>query len=140
MAGTRAIGAKLAYVDGGVKYITHLTSLGAVKVTNEEIDVTDHDSPNGASEMIAGAQTTENISFAGNIVQGDNTFGRIFALVKSRESKTFTATYANGDTAVFTGYFASVAMGEQTTDGLMGYEGELKVSGVVTYTNNGSSA
>ena len=135
MAGRRAMGAKLTYKvgTGSAQYIAHLTSLGAINTANEEIDVTDHDSPNGNQEFIAGAQTHDNVSFAGNIVSGDSTFSRIWALVQSRTSCSFEATYADGTTMTFDGYFASVSMGEQTTDGLMGYEGEIKVSGNVTF-------
>lgn len=135
MAGRRAMGAKLAYTVGTdpKKYIAHLTSLGAINTTNEEIDVTDHDSPNGNQEFIAGAQSHDNVSFAGNIATGDDTFKRIWALVQARTTCSFEATYADGSTMTFSGYFASVTMGEQTTDGLMGYEGELRVSGDVTF-------
>ena len=135
MAGRRAMGAKLTYKvgTGSAQYIAHLTSLGAINTANEEIDVTDHDSPNGNQEFIAGAQTHDNVSFAGNIATGDDTFSRIWALVQSRTSCSFEATYADGTTMSFDGYFASVSMGEQTTDGLMGYEGEIKVSGNVTF-------
>lgn len=135
MAGRRAMGAKLSYTVASdqKKYIAHLTSLGAINTANEEIDVTDHDSPNGNQEFIAGAQTHENVSFAGNIVSGDDTFKRIWALVQSRTTCNFVAEYADGSTMAFSGYFANVTMGEQTTDGLMGYEGELRISGDVTF-------
>lgn len=134
MAGIRAMGAKLSYTDTGNMKVAHLTSLGAISATNEEIDVTDHDSPNGNSEFIAGQKTHDNLSFAGNIVAGDDSFKRMWALGQSRETKTFLATYADGSTMEFSGYVASISMGEQTTDGLMGYEGEIKVSGEITYT------
>lgn len=141
MAGRRAMGAKLTYKvgSGTAQYIAHLTSLGAINTANEEIDVTDHDSPNGNQEFIAGNQTHDNVSFAGNIAAGDDTFSRIWALVQSRTTCSFVATYADGSKCEFDGYFASVAMGEQTTDGLMGYEGELKVSGNVTFTASPSA-
>lgn len=134
MAGIRAMGAKLSYTDNGKKYIAHLTSLGNINTANEEIDVTDHDSPNGNSEFIAGAKTHDNLSFSGNVAPSDETFGNLWALGQSRATKTFLAEYANGATMEFEGYIASIAMGEQTTDGLMGYEGEIKISGEVTYT------
>ena len=135
MAGRRAMGAKLSYTVASdtKKYIAHLTSLGAINTANEEIDVTDHDSPNGNQEFIAGAQTHENVSFAGNIVPGADTFKRIWALVQSRTTCNFVAEYADGSKMTFSGYFANVTMGEQTTDGLMGYEGELRISGDVTF-------
>ena len=138
MAGQRAMGAKLSYEDGTgtiqIKYVAHLTSLGAINTTNEEIDVTDHDSPNGNQEFIAGNATHDNLSFAGNIVDNDTTFTNMWALCQSRATKTFTAEYADGSTMTFDGYVASMAIGEQTTDGLMGYEGEIRITGAVTYT------
>ena len=141
MAGRRAMGAKLTYKvgSGSAQYIAHLTSLGAINTANEEIDVTDHDSPNGNQEFIAGAQTHDNVSFAGNIAPSDDTFSRIWSLVQARTTCSFTATYADGSKLAFDGYFASVSMGEQTTDGLMGYEGEIKVSGNVTFTGSASA-
>ena len=138
MAGRRAMGAKLAYTVASdqKKYIAHLTSLGAINTVNEEIDVTDHDSPNGNAEFIPGQATHDNVSFAGNIAPNDDTFKRIWALVQSRTTRNFEAEYADGSKMTFSGYFASVTMGEQATDGLMGYEGEIRVSGDVTFAES----
>ena len=138
MAGRRAMGAKLTYQVGtdAKKYIAHLTSLGAINTVNEEIDVTDHDSPNGNQEFIAGQQSHDNVSFAGNVAPKDDTFKRIWALTQARTTCSFEATYADGSTITFEGYFASVAMGEQAVDGLMGYEGEIKISGDVTFAES----
>ena len=141
MAGIKAMGAKLSYTDGaGEEFVAHLTSLGSINTTNDEIDVTDHDSPNGNQEFIAGAKAHDNLSFAGNIAPGDDTFTRIWALADSRSVEEWTAVYADGSKMEFEGYFASVAMGEQSTDGLMGYEGEIKISGEVVYTPAPTSA
>lgn len=138
MAGTRAMGAKLEYQvsgAGGKKYIAHLTSLGAINVSNSDIDVTDHDSPNGNQEFIAGQASHDNLSFSGNIVKADTTFKEIYALANSRTVCSFIATYANGAKMAFSGFFTKVAMGEQSTDGLMGYEGEIKITGDITFTD-----
>lgn len=137
MAGIRSIGAKLSYMDGSKKYIAHLTTVTPPKLNNADIDVTDHDSPGGQSEFTPGAQTYDNVPFAGNVVSGDNTFENMWALAQARTVKTYTLETANGETFEFEGYFASANLGEQTTDGLIGYEGELKVTGEVTF-NSGS--
>lgn len=141
MAGIRAMGAKLSFEEPALEegeptqvYVAHLTSLGAINTSSDEIDVTDHDSPNGNKEYISGGINHDNLSFAGNIAPGDTTFQKIWALAQTGDVRTFTADYANGATMEFEGYFANVAMGEQSTDGLMGYEGEIKISGEVTYT------
>lgn len=140
MAGIRAMGAKLSFEEPAQEgqpttvYVAHLTSLGAINTSSDEIDVTDHDSPNGNKEYISGGINHDNLSFAGNIAPGDATFQKIWALAQTGATRTFTAEYANGDTMEFEGYFANVAMGEQSTDGLMGYEGEIKISGEVTFT------
>lgn len=134
MAGIRSMGAKLSYTaQSQEKFVAHLTSLGALKINNTDIDVTDHDSLNGKKEYIAGDQEYDNLSFSGNIASGDDTFQRIWTLANSAETVAFEAEYANGDKMTFSGYFASVEMGEQTTDGLMGYSGEIKISGSVTF-------
>lgn len=137
MAGIRSIGAKLSYMDGAKKYIAHLTSVTPPKLNNADIDVTDHDSPGGQSEFIAGAQTYDNVPFKGNVVSGDDTFDNIWALAQARTVKQYTLETADGGSFEFEGYFASVNVGEQTTDGLIGYEGELKVTGEVSF-NSGS--
>ena len=132
MAGIRAMGAKLVYSENSTdKYIAHLTSLGAIQLTNNEIDVTDHDSQ--GKEFIAGDQEADSLSFAGNVASGDDTFERIYSLCGARTELQFEAHYANGAVFQFQGYFANVAMGEQTTDGLMGYTGEIKISGKPTF-------
>ena len=141
MAGIKSQGAKLQYTDGGKKYIAHLTSLGAIKISNEEVDVTDHDSPGGAKEFIAGAQNYENLSFAGNVASNDDSFERTWALGQSRKELPFEAQYADGSKMTFRGYIAAIGMTEQSTDGLMGFEGEIKINGEVTFvkapTNGG---
>lgn len=137
MSGIRSIGAKLSYTDSGVKYIAHLTSVTPPKLNNKDIDVTDHDSPGGQAESMAGAQEYDNVSFKGNVVEGDNTFDNIWTLGQSRSVKDFTLETADGSTFEFDGYFASVNVGEQSTDGLIGYEGEIKVTGAVDF-NSGS--
>lgn len=134
MAGIKSQGAKLTYTEGGKKFIAHLTSLGAVKISNEEVDVTDHDSPNGAKEFIAGAQNYDNISFAGNVAENDDSFERTWALGQNRKALPFEAQYADGSKMAFNGYIASIGMTEQSTDGLMGFEGEIKVNGAITFT------
>lgn len=134
MAGIRAIGAKLSYTDTGEKFIAHLTSLGALTLNNEEIDVTDHDSENGKREFIPGQTGYDDLSFQGNVVDGDDTFSRLWSLANNRTVKEFTAEYADGSTLEFEGYIASAAMGEQTTDGLIGFEGSIKISGDVVFT------
>lgn len=139
MAGIKAMGAKLAYtISSTEKYIAHLTSLGEIKITNGEIDVTDHDSPGKKKEYIAGEQEYDNVSFAGNIATGDDTFARIWALANAQTVLPMEATYANGEKFVFNAMFANVSMGEQTTDGLMTYSGELKISGAATHVPGGS--
>lgn len=139
MAGIKSMGAKLAYtVSSTEKFIAHLTSLGEVGITNNEIDVTDHDSPDGKKEFIAGDQEYDNVSFTGNVAPSDDTFDRIWALANSQVILPMEATYADGRKFVFNAMFANVKMGEQTTDGLMTYSGELKISGAATNVPAGS--
>lgn len=135
MAGIRSMGAKLKYTDGGEQFITHLTSLGEISLENTSIDVTDHDSPDGKKESIAGEQQYGNISISGNIVNEDDTFDRIWALANNQKNVEMEAVYANKKTAKFTGHFLNVKMGEQTTDGLMTYSGEIEITGQVVFAN-----
>ncbi len=136
MAGIPSIGTELYLVKDGDETadlkIAHLTSAGAIKGTAEEIDVTDHDSPNGNKEYMAGAVDYGTFDFTGNV--NDKTLvSKLYTLLNSKVKRSWYVKYKDGSRADFDGPLQSFGMDEQTTDGLITCSGSIRISGTPEY-------
>lgn len=136
MAGIPSIGTELFLVKDGDEAadtkIAHLTSAGAIQGTADEIDVTDHDSPNGNKEYMAGAVDYGTFDFAGN-VNDPSLVSKLYALLNSKAKRSWYVKYKDGSRNDFDGPLQSFGMDEQTTDGLMTCSGSIRISGTPDY-------
>lgn len=137
MAGIQSIGTKLYLLKDGDEgedlQVAHLTSAGEVTGTADEIDVTDHDSPGGNKEYIAGAVDYGTFDFEGNLL--DPTMAsKLYALLNSKASRKWRIDYTDGSSMEITGPLQSFGLAERTTDGLNGYSGSIRVGEQPTYT------
>jgi hypothetical protein len=143
MAGTQSIGTELWLKKAGEEQadtkIAHLTSVGEVKGEAEEIDVTDHDSPNGNKEYIAGAVDYGTFEFEGNLC--DATLAeKMFALLNGKNKRDWYIKYTDGSRMDIKGALQSFGLSERTTDGLNQYSGGIRVSETPTYSPTGEPA
>jgi predicted secreted protein len=143
MAGSRAIGSTLTLkgINGASDVtIAHLTSIGEIGLENEEIDVTDLDSPDDFKEYIAGSRDAGEVSLSGNLVE-DSVISTIYNLADTREIVPWEVTYPTGAKWGFNAFVKSFKDGEKTPDGLLTFSSGLRVSGKPTFTmsNNSSS-
>jgi predicted secreted protein len=113
--------------------IANLTSIGEIGVESEEIDATDHDSPDNYKEFIPGAKDAGEVSLAGNIKDEANV-EKMLALAESQSMESWTVTYPSGATWAFTGFVKSFKDGEKTPDGLATFSATIRISGKPVYT------
>ena len=137
MSAERTMGTTLTKTKSGSETedlkIANLTSIGEIGVESEEIDATDHDSPDNYKEFIPGTKDAGEVSLAGNIKDESNV-EKMLALAESQSMETWTVTYPSGATWVFTGFIKSFKDGEKTTDGLATFSATIRISGKPVYT------
>ena len=144
MAGFRTIGTKLIEKattnNASDTPIAHLTSIGEIGLDNEEIDVTDLDSPDDFKEYIAGTRDAGEVSISGNIVD-DTQVSRMYELADSRAVVPWEVQYPTGSKWSFNAFVKSFKDGEKTPDGVATFNSNLRISGKPTFTasNNASN-
>ncbi len=113
--------------------VGHLTSIGEIGVESEEIETTDHDSPNDYKEFEAGAKDAGEVAIAGNI-KNEQDIEKMLALAEARTKEEWTVTYPSGAKWVFTGFLKSFKDGEKTIGGVATFTGSIRISGKPVYT------
>ena len=113
--------------------IANLTSIGEIGVESEEIDATDHDSPDNYKEFIAGSKDAGELALAGNIKDETNV-EKMLALAESQSMEEWTVAYPSGATWKFKGFIKSFKDGEKTPDGLATFSATIRISGKPVYT------
>lgn len=136
---TRTIGTTLTKVKSGDETadlrIANLTSIGEIGVESDEIDATDHDSPDDYKEFIAGFKDAGEVAIAGNIKDESNV-EKMLALAESRSIEKWIVKYPSGAKWEFRAFVKSFKDGEKTTDGLATFTASLRISGKPTYTKS----
>lgn len=137
--GVRTMGTTLTKVKSGSETqdlkIPNLTSIGEIGVESEEIDTTDHDSPDDYKEFIAGFKDAGEVPIAGN-VKDESIIEKMLALAESRTMEKWIVTFKSGSTWEFKAFLKSFKDGEKTTDGLWTFTGTLRISGKPVFTRN----
>lgn len=129
--GTTLIKKKSGNEDADFK-IANLTSIGEIGVESEEIETTDHDSPDGYKEFEAGAKDAGEVALAGNIKDETNV-EKMLALAESQSMEQWEVKYPSGATWTFKGFLKSFKDGEKTPEGLATFSATIRVSGKPVY-------
>lgn len=121
------------------KVIASLTSIGEITVEAEEIDVTTLDS--SGAEYIQGNVTAGEIAISGYVkTQADETtVADMLDLVASGDIKAWVVTFPSGAKFEFNAFVKSFGTTEESVDGLIGFSGSLRVTGLPTYTESTTS-
>lgn len=136
----RAMGTSLAKTKSGQEQedwtVGSLTSIGEIGGEASEIDITTLDSPDGAKEYASGDIEAGDCEIAGYIkkTNDENTVTKMMALLKSGSTEAWTVTFPSGAKWEFNAYVKAFKTTEETTDGLIGFSGTLRISGLPTYT------
>ncbi|MCL2859247.1 MAG: hypothetical protein FWF46_01475 [Oscillospiraceae bacterium] len=140
MSDVKAMGTTLTKVKKGTEssdwLIGSLNKIGEISIEVGEIDVTTLDSPNGAKEFISGDITAGDFALGGYIKKQEDqqTVVKMMALIQSGDTEKWKITYSNGTKEEFDGFVKAFKLTEATTDGLLGFEATLKISGLPAYS------
>lgn len=136
----RAMGTSLKKIKSGSEVsdwtVGSLTSIGEIGVEISEIDITTLDSPNGAKEYMAGDMDAGDVAIAGTIKKKDDeqTVSKMMALISAGTTESWEVVFPSGAKWEFTAFVKGFKTTEETTDGLIGFSGTLRVSGLPVYT------
>lgn len=141
----RAIGTSLTKKKSGSEaqdwVVGSLTSIGEIGAEISEIDITTLDSPNGAKEYMAGDIDAGECAIAGYIKKTDDesTVSKMMALISAGTTESWIVTFPSGATWDFDAFVKSFKTTEETPDGLIGFSGTLRISGLPVYTPSTAS-
>lgn len=133
----RGYGAVLYKGAGRIAAIIELSDIGDFGASRADIDITSHDSDNGAMEYMAGMLEGGELTVTGNFISGD-TSGQIAAITTdiAASTKSTYSLYLNnaGDsTFVFTGYVKSYKI-KSDLKGAIKITLTFKISGAPVFT------
>lgn len=135
--GKRTMGTSLTKVKSGDETgdlkIPNLTTIGEIGIESEEIDTTDHDSPDGYKEFLPALKDAGEVTIGGN-VKDETIIEKMLALAESQTVEEWIVTFKTGSTWKFNAFVKSFKDGEKTTDGLWTFSGTLRISGKPVFT------
>ncbi len=141
----RAIGTSLTKVKSGSEasdwIIGSLTSIGEIGAETDEIEITTLDSPNGAKEFMSSDIDAGECAIAGYIKKtaDEATVTKMMSLVQSGSTEAWIVTFPSGAKWNFNAFVKSFKTTEETPDGLIGFSGSLRISGLPVYTPSSAS-
>ena len=139
----KAMGTSLTKTKSGSEtqdwVVGSLTSIGEIGVEIGETDITTLDSPDGAKEFMPGDIDAGECSIAGYIKKADDeqTIVKMMSLIQSSSTEKWTVTFPSGAKWEFNAFVKSFKTTEETVDGLIGFSGSLRLSGLPVYTPAG---
>ena len=109
-----------------------LTSIGALSIAGDEIDVTNFDSA-GYKEYIPGFKDAGEVFIEG-IVTDEDAFSKMLALADGDAIDTWTITFKSGATLAFSAWVKTFGTGSGGMSGAVTFSGSLRVSGKPVFT------
>ena len=138
----KAFGTKL---KRGSVYVARLTNITPPELSRDDIDVTDHDSPDGFREFVPGLKQSGEVPLEGNLIPTDDTQKGLLAAVDIDEPEEWTIEFPTIPKLYirFFGYVKSFAIAEAPVEGVMKFTATIKATGkpiIETDTSAGLSA
>lgn len=136
----RAMGTSLTKKKSGSEIedwkVGSLTSIGEIGVEISEIDVTTLDSPDGAKEYISGDIDAGECAIAGYIKKAadEATVTKMMSLISAGTVEKWAVDFPSKAKWEFDAFVKSFKTTEETTDGLIGFNATLRISGLPVYT------
>ena len=124
----KAFGTKL---KRGSVYVARLTNITPPELSRDDIDVTDHDSPDGFREFVPGLKQSGEVPLEGNLIPTDDTQKGLLAAVDIDEPEEWTIEFPTVPvmTVRFFGYVKSFAIAEAPVEGVMKFTATIKATG-----------
>lgn len=140
MSDVRAIGTSLTKKKSASETedlkIGSLTSIGEINIESSEIDVTTLDSPDGAKEYLSGDLDAGECAISGYIKKeaDEQTIVKMLSLLKSGSVEDWSIDFPSGAKWELKAFVKNFGTTEETPDGLIGFNGTLRISGLPVYT------
>jgi predicted secreted protein len=111
--------------------VARLLNISPPEVTRDDMDVTDHDSPDGYKEYIPGLKDGGEVSIEGHLIPTDDTQKGLLAAVDINEPEPWTIEFPTVPKLriAFDGYVKSCKVGDAPVDGVMTFTAAIKVTG-----------
>ena len=124
--------------------VARLLNISPPEVTRDDMDVTDHDSPDGYKEYIPGLKDGGEVSIEGHLIPTDDTQKGLLAAVDINEPEPWTIEFPTVPKLriTFDGYVKSYKVGDAPVDDVMKFTAVIKVTGkpeIVTEESGGLS-
>lgn len=116
-----------------------LTKLGEIGVEREEIDTTNHESPDGYKESEPGLKDAGEVPYEG-IILNDEDVNTMLALLESGSKESWYTTSPSGAKWAFTAWVKAFKESEAPVDDVRRYTFTLRISGKPVFTEAGASA
>lgn len=115
----------------GEVYVARLTNITPPELSRDDIDVTDHDSPDGFREFVPGLKQSGEVPLEGNLIPTDDTQKGLLAAVDIDEPEEWTIEFPTVPvmTVRFFGYVKSFAIAEAPVEGVMKFTATIKATG-----------
>jgi predicted secreted protein len=129
----------------GETKVARLLNISPPEVTRDDMDVTDHDSPDGYKEYIPGLKDGGEVSIEGHLIPTDDTQKGLLAALDIDEPEEWTIRFPTVPVLRirFNGYVKSYKVGDAPVDGTLIFNATIKVTGkseILTDESAGLSA
>ncbi len=115
----------------GEVYVARLLNIGPPELSRDDMDVTDHDSPDGFKEFIPGLKEAGEVPIEGHLIPTDDTQKGLLAAVDIDEPESWTIEFPTVPKLyiTFDGYVKSYKVGDAPVDGKLTFNATIKVTG-----------
>jgi len=129
----------------GDEYVARLLNISPPELSRDDIEVTDHDSPDSTKEFIPGLKDGGEVSVEGHLIPTENTQTSLLAAVDLDEPEAWTIEFPTVPKLYisFMGYVKNFKVGDAPVDGVMTFTAAIKVTGkpeILTDESAGLSA
>ena len=130
-SGFAAFGTGITYGGTEVKELTNIAwDIGTV----DDVDITNHDSPDTTEEFVPGIIRVGEITLDGNFVPTDTGQAALITALQARTSAAVVITCSDGGAATFTGVaYVKSFRPSAPVDGKTSFTATLKASGKITF-------
>lgn len=121
--------------EGADLVLKRMTSIGAVEIETEEIEITALDSPNGAKEYMSGGADAGSLEVEIQVKKENaDQMSKLRALRDSGDTRSWEVAYPTGAKLAFDAFISKFGYGEVTPEDMLKYTITLRVSGLPTFT------
>ncbi len=129
----------------GETKVARLLNISPPEITRDDMDVTDHDSPDGYKEYIPGLKDGGEVPIEGHLIPTDNTQKGLLSAVDIDVPEPWTIKFPTVPRLyiTFDGYVKGCKVGDAPVDGAMTFSATIKVTGkpqILTDESDGLSA